>query len=369
MEAQQGNSDRGDDAAAGRGPQVRDGSGSPPSQDSGRGEVVVYEAPDGAVRFDVRLEHETVWLTQRQMAELFGRDRSVVAKHVANVFAEAELDPAATCAHFARVRSEGRRTVERRVDHYSLDVVISVGYRVKSRRGTQFRIWAGSVLREHLLRGFTLNERRLSRAGVDDLQQAVDLLARTLSTHGLVSDEGRALLDLVRDFSRSWSLLHEFDEGRLGPAPARPVAPRPLPDIGEVRGSIARLGDSLRARGEAGPLFGREAGDGLARILGALEQTAAGRRLYPSAQLRSAQLLYFLVKDHPFVDGNKRIGAFLFLDQLRRHGLLYAGDGRARLQDTALVALTLLLAESAPVQRELMVRLSLRMLEASSAPP
>jgi len=155
-----------------------------------RGEVVVYEAPDGEIRVDVRLERETVWLTQQQMAELFGRERSVVTKHIRNAFKEGELDPGATSAKFAQVRSEGERRVSREVDHYNLDVIISVGYRVKSLRGTQFRIWAATTLRDHLLRGYTLNERRLRARGFGEIEQAVGLLARTLTSRALVTDEG-----------------------------------------------------------------------------------------------------------------------------------------------------------------------------------
>lgn len=156
------------------------------------GEVIVYQVPDGQVRVDVRLERETVWLTQQQMADLFGRERSVVTKHIRNAFQEGELDPGATSAKFAQVRTEGGRAVSREVDHYNLDVIISVGYRVKSLQGTQFRIWATDTLRDHLLRGYTLNERRLRERGVTEIQQAVGLLARTLTTHALVTDEGRA---------------------------------------------------------------------------------------------------------------------------------------------------------------------------------
>jgi hypothetical protein len=160
------------------------------------GEVIVYKSPDGQVQVDVRLEQETVWLTQRQMAELFGRERSVVAKHVANAYREGELSPRATRAKYAQVQNEGDRNVTREVDHYNLDVVISVDYRVKSRRGTQFRIWATRTLREHLLRGYTLNERRLRETGLAEMEAAVSLLANTLTRHAVVTDEGRAVLDI-----------------------------------------------------------------------------------------------------------------------------------------------------------------------------
>lgn len=167
------------------------------------GDIVVYEAPDGEVRVDVRLERETVWLTQQQMADLFGRERSVVTKHIRNAYREGELDAGATSAKFAQVQFEGNRTVTRDVDHYSLDVIISVGYRVKSLRGTQFRIWATRTLQEHPVRGYTINERQLAQRGPGEIEQAVGLLARTLTAHALVTDEGRAVLDVVRRYARS----------------------------------------------------------------------------------------------------------------------------------------------------------------------
>lgn len=327
------------------------------------GEVVVYQAPDGLVRVDVRLERETVWLTQQQMADLFGRERSVVTKHIRNAFQEGELDPGATSARFAQVRIEGGRTVSREVDHYSLDVIISVGYRVKSLRGTQFRIWATNTLREHLLRGYTLNERRLRERGLGEIEQAVGLLARTLTAHALITDEGRAVLDVVQRYTRSWRLLLEYDEGRLAEAPERAVAPTAALSLDDARAAVASLRSDLARRGEAGTLLGQERGDGLAGILGAIEQTFGGEPLYPSVQVRAAHVLYFVIKDHPFSDGNKRIGTLLFLEYLRRNGLLLRADGSPRLADNAMVALALLIAESDPAQKELMIRLVLNLLE------
>jgi hypothetical protein len=328
-----------------------------------RGEVVVYEAPDGEVRVDVRLERETVWLTQQQMAELFGRERSVVTKHIRNAFKEAELDPLATSAKFAQVRIEGDRTISREVDHYNLDVILTVGYRVNSKRGTQFRIWATRTLRRHLLDGFTLNERRLRERGLGDLEQTVALLARTLTSSDLVTDQGRAVLDVVQRYTRTWRLLLEYDEERLAQAPAQAVTPGTPIALAEARAAAADLRADLLRRGEAGDLFGRERGDGLAAILGALEQTFDGAPLYPSAQVRAAHLLYFVIKDHPFSDGNKRIGTLLFLEHLRRNGLLTDPKGQPRLGDNAMVALALLIAESDPLQKDLIVRLVLALLE------
>lgn len=323
------------------------------------GEIIVYEAPDGEVRVDVRLERETVWLTQEQMSQLFERERSVITKHVRNVFKEGELEPKAVCAKFAHTAADGKTY---QVDHYNLDVIISVGYRVISKRGTQFRIWATRTLREHLLRGYTLHEQRLRERGLGEIEQAVGLLARTLTTHALVTDEGRALLEVIQRYARAWRLLLEYDEERLAGTPTRPVTPTATLPLDDARAAAASLRQDLTTRREAGALFGQERGEGLAAILGSIEQTFDGQPLYPSVQARAAHLLYFVIKDHPFGDGNKRIGTLLFLEYLRRNGLLTRADGSPRLADNAMVALALLLAESEPSHKDLMIRLVLNLL-------
>jgi prophage maintenance system killer protein len=327
---------------------------------NGGGEVVLYEAPDGQIRLDVRLEQDTVWLTQAQMAELFGRERSVITKHVGSVFRERELEAKSVCANFAHTAEDGKTY---QVDHYNLDVVISVGYRVKSKRGTQFRIWATRTLKDHLLRGYTLNEKRLREKGLGEIEQAVGLLARTLTQHALVTDEGRAVLEVVQQYTRAWRLLLEYDEGRLPEKPTHPLKPTSDLSLETARGAIARLRDSLASRGEATALFGQERSDQLHGILGAVEQTFGGEPLYPTVQARAAHLLYFVIKDHPFADGNKRIGTLLFLEYLRRNRMLTRPDGSPRLADNAMVALALLVAESEPAQKDLMIRLILNLLE------
>jgi prophage maintenance system killer protein len=321
------------------------------------GEVVIYQAPDGEIRVDVRLGRATVWLSLNQIAELFDRERSVVTKHVRNLFSEGELDMESNVQNLHIAGSD------KPVRFYNLDVIISVGYRVNSRRGTQFRIWATRTLREHLLRGYTLNERRLRERGLDEIEQAVGLLARTLTTHALVTDEGRAVLEIVQQYTRAWRLLLEYDGEKLSAAPNRPVVPAVSLLLQDARSAVESLRETLAGRGEAGTFFGQERGDALAGLLGAIEQTFASAPLYPSAQARAAHLLYFVIKDHPFGDGNKRIGSLLFLDYLRRNGLLLRSDGRLRLADNAMVALALLIAESNPGQKELMIRLVLNLIE------
>jgi len=324
------------------------------------GEILVYQAADGEVRVDVRLEHETVWLSLTQMAELFGRDKSVISRHLHHVFRSGELEREAVVAKNATTAADGKTY---QVEFFNLDAILSVGYRVNSKLGTQFRIWATRTLRDHLLRGYTVNERRLAERGLGEIEQAVGLLARTLAAHALVTDEGQAVLDVVKRYTRSWRLLLEYDEQRLAERPAKPVAPASSLSLEEARAAAASLRDDLASRGESGRLFGHERGDALAGILGAIEQTFGGERLYPSAQDRAAHLLYFVIKDHPFGDGNKRIGTLLFLEYLRRNDLLLRANGAPRLADNAMVALALLIAESEPSQKELMIRLVLNLLE------
>jgi prophage maintenance system killer protein len=242
-------------------------------------------------------------------------------------------------------------------------VIISVGYRVKSPRGTQFRIWATQVLRQHLIQGYSLHQRRLQERGLGELQQALALMARTLSSRGLVSDEGQAVLEVVQRYSRAWRWLLAYDEDRLAPATAEPDGVPEALGLAEAQRAIDTLRRDLARCGEATPLFGQENRQALAGILGAIEQTFDGQPLYPTAQLRAAHLLYFVIKDHPFADGNKRIGTLLFLEFLRRNQLLLLPDGQPRIADNGMAALALLIAESAPQQKDLIIRLVMALLE------
>ena len=323
----------------------------PPVKATG-GEVVFYRSPDGGVRLEVPLARETVWLTQQQMAALFQRERSVITKHINNVFKEGELDLKATCAKFAQVQSEGARTVKRDVDHFNLDVVISVGYRVKSKRGTQFRIWATQVLRDHLLKGYSVNQRRLA-----ELQQTVRLVATMAERRDLSGDEATALLQVVGEYSRALDLLDDYDHQRVPALKAGNKARYTL-TYEEAVGIVERLrekfGDST--------LFGREKDDSLHSSLNAISQTFGGQDLYPTIEAKAAHLLYFLVKNHPFVDGNKRIGAALFLWYLERNGVLTTTSGERLISDATLVAMTLMIAESHPEEKEVLVRIVMHLL-------
>jgi Virulence protein RhuM family len=246
------------------------------SSGNGGGEVVIYEAPDGQISLDVHLEHETVWLTQAQMAELFDKNVRTISEHVRNIFKEKELDKSSVIRNF-RITARDGKTYD--TQFYSLDAIISVGYRVKSKRGTQFRIWATRTLKDHLLRGYTLNEKRLRERGLGEIEQAVGLLARTLTQNALVTDEGRAALEVVQQYTRAWKLLLEYDEGRLAETPVNPLKPAADLSLDDARTIIARLRETLAQRGEATNLFGAERGDQLHGILGAIDQTFGGEPL------------------------------------------------------------------------------------------
>ena len=300
----------------------------------------------------VSIDKETVWLTQEQMGHLFERERSVITKHIRNVFAEGELARESVCAKFAHTAADGKTY---QVDYYNLDVIISVGYRVKSRRGVQFRQWATRTLKEHLVQGYTLNQRRLSERGIE-FEQALALLSRTLAKQQLVNADGAAVLAVIADYARSWSLLQAYDEQSLSGQTGQQSGMRTL-HFDEVLSAVAQLKAALIAKGEATALFGQLRGDGLASSIATIEQGFGDELFYPNVASRAAHLLYFVIKNHPLSDGNKRTGSFLFLWYLQLNQHLLAKPVAQLINDNTLVALALLVAESAPDQKALMVRL------------
>lgn len=316
------------------------------------GEVVLYQSPDGTVALDVRLDGETVWLTQEQMSRLFGRERSVITKHVRNVFKEGELDEESN-VHFLHIAGS-----DKPVGFYNLDVIISVGYRVKSQQGIRFRQWATGVLREHLVRGYTLHRQRFEQNAAE-LEAALALVRKAAAGEALTTDQGRGLVDVIARYTQTFLLLQRYDEGLL--VEPKGSADGVLPSVHEARAAIARLKADLMARGEASDLFGRERDEGLAAVLGNLDQSVLGAPAYPTVESKASHLLYFVIKNHPFADGNKRIGSFLFVDFLNRNGRLFR-DGEAVINDVGLAALALLVAESAPKDKDVMIRLVMNML-------
>ena len=272
------------------------------------GKIELYETPGGEVRVDVRLDEETVWLTQRQMAQVFRTSTDNVSLHLKNIFSDNELEESATTEDFSVVQAEGNRRVQRTLKHYNLDAIISVGYRINSKQGVRFRQWATSILRDHLAHGFTLNKRRLAERGLREARESLDLLSRTLQNQALVDSTGQAVLELITGYADTWRLLLEYDEDRLKTPPGtRPSAG--VLDHDSAMGAIAEFKRDLMGRNEASYLFGSPRGDALAAILGSIEQTMFGESLYRSREEKAAHLLYFIVKDHPVTDGNKRIGS------------------------------------------------------------
>lgn len=315
--------------------------------------ISIYEGASGDI--EVRVERETVWLNQAQLATLFGRERSVVAKHLRNVFGDGELDAESVCAKFAQTGNDGKTY---QVDHYNLDAIISVGYRVKSTEGVRFRQWATRLLKEHLVRGYTLNRQRFEQ-NARELEAALALVHKTASGDALNSDQGRGLVEVITRYTRTFLLLQRYDEGLL--TEPKGVTGGALPSVAETRDGIAILKTELMARGEATPLFGQEREEGLAAILGNLAQSVFGEPAYPSIESKAAHLLYFVVKNHPFSDGNKRIGSLLFVDFLHRNARLFR-DGEPVMNDVGLAALALLVAESDPKDKEVIIRLVMNML-------
>jgi prophage maintenance system killer protein len=318
---------------------------------TGLGEIVLYRAADGGPALDVRLEQETVWLSQAQLVDLFQRDQSVISRHLRNVFKEGELPEE---SNMQKMHIAGS---DKPVVFYNLDVIISVGYRVKSLRGTQFRIWATNVLRQHLVQGYTVHAQRLK-----ELNQAVRLVADVAHRRTLSGDEATALLEVVADYAYALEVLDDYDHQRvrLGEVSAGPVAAL---DLDEARQVIVRMGERFGATG----LFGREKDEGLEGSLAAVMQSFGGQEMYPSLEEKAAHLLYFLVKNHHFVDGNKRIAAALFLWFLQKNQALYRADGGKRIADNALVAMTLLIAESRPDEKNVLTRVVVNLINRQNA--
>ncbi|QSR34195.1 hypothetical protein CFI10_04200 [Marinobacterium iners] len=315
-------------------------------------QVHLFTSQDGQAQLEVALEQETVWLSQAQMCELFGRERSVITKHIRNVFNEGELERDSVCANFAHTAADGKSY---QVDYFNLDVIISVGYRVKSQRGVQFRKWATNLLKQYLVQGYTLNQKRLAERGVE-FEQAVALLSRTLSNQQLIAPSGEAVVQVISDYARSWSLLQGYDEQSLSDVGVRQDSMQLLA-LDDVLAAIAALKQTLIAKGEATELFGKLRGEGLASALATIEQGFGDELFYPNVASRAAHLLYFVIKNHPLADGNKRSGSFLFLWYLRLNQHLLARPVEHLINDNTLVALALLVAESLPDQKELIIRL------------
>lgn len=321
--------------------------------------IAIYETADGAIFTEVRLEGESLWLSLQQIADLFGRDKSQISRHLKNIFATGELDKKSVVVENATTAADGKTY---QVSYYNLDAIISVGYRVNSVEGTRFRIWASRILKDHLVQGYTLNQQRLAQQqeNIRQLERTLSLFQQNLIEQASLP-EARGLVNVIAGYARTFVLLNQFDSERL-----------PLGDFAttihyeiredEALAGIAALKADMLGRGEASELFGNQKDDSFAGILGNILQSFAGEYLYPSIEEQAAHLLYFVIKNHPFSDGNKRIGAFLFIWFLQRNRYHLKSDGELKINDNALAAIALLVAQSDPVQKQLMIHLVMNLI-------
>ena len=313
--------------------------------------IIIYQTEDGQTQIDVRLENETVWLTQAQMAELFQTDRTSIVRHINNIYKVEELDRESTCAKIAQVQIEGKRTVRRNIPYFNLDMIISVGYRVNSKRGVRFRQWANKILKDYLIKGYAVNE-RMRKEQIGELRQLVGMLGRAVQSQPLLStDETNALFEVVTDYTYALDTLDNYDYERLTiekTTKEEPFHATYENAMEEIRRLREKFGGSV--------LFGNEKDDSFKSSIGQIYQTFGGEELYPSVEEKAAMLLYLVTKNHSFSDGNKRIAATLFLWFLNNNGILYRKDRTKRLADNTLVALTLMIAESKTEEKDVMVK-------------
>lgn len=320
--------------------------------------IAIYK-PEGSALFEVQVDNETVWLNRKDISALFGRDIKTIGKHIGNVFSEGELDKDSTVAKYATVQREGERDVTREIEHYNLDVVISVGYRVKSHNGTQFRIWANKVLKDYLTKGYSINEKKLERATqqIEEFKRVVAITDKIITNHSLETDETKGLVRILSSYTTALDLLDDYDYQRLE-----------IPDSNnrevvrisytDARKAIDELGKNSEFEG----LFGKEKDDSFKGSLENIYQTIAGEDVYPSIEEKAANLLYFVTKNHSFTDGNKRIAAFLFVWFLDLNNALSDDNFQKRIPEKTLVALTLMIAESNSRDKDTMIKVVVNLL-------
>lgn len=313
---------------------------------------LVFQSQDGDVHMGVAVQDESVWLNLNQMAELFHRDKSVVWRHIRNVFEQEELDKDSVVAFFATTGSDGKTY---QVEYFNLDMIISVGYRVNSKRGSEFRRWASKILKQYLLEGYAINQKHLQETGLKEITAALDLLQRSLRVTGNISDIGEKALEIIQQYAKSWHLLLAYDENRLLSPSVKSIDCKIT--LEELEVAMGALKAQLMQQNEASPLFGQSGHKSMEGIFGNIHQTFNDTLLYPSVIERAAHLFYFVIKDHPFVDGNKRIASFVLLLYLRQHDVK-----TDVLTNEALVALALLVAQSNPSDKEIILKLVLNLI-------
>ena len=321
--------------------------------------IVIYEDANGEIKLDVSLENDTLWLSQKQLEVLCDRDKSVISRHIKNIFKDEELDKNSVVAKNATTATDGKIY---QVEYYNLDMIISLGYRVNSKRATSFRVWATKILKDYIINGYSINNKRLQQKGLKELNETISLLKNTISNAQIELNEAKGLLDVILNYSRTWTLLQGYDEDSLKIDFVSKEAKFIL-DSDEAKNYIAQLKDELIKKGEAKELFGREKAVEFEGILRNIYQTFGGIDLLESVEEKAANLLYYIIKGHPFNDGNKRIGAFMFILFLSKNNMLYKSNGELKINDNALVALSLMTAKSDPKQKDTIINLIVNILQ------
>jgi prophage maintenance system killer protein len=321
--------------------------------------IEIFKSEDGKTEVQVSLANETVWLSQKQLAQLFDKDTDTIGLHLKNIYNSEELEEISTTEEFSVVQMEGKRNVTRVIKCYNLDAIISVGYRVNSKRGTQFRIWANKILKDYLVKGYSVNEKRLTQQNelLKELRESVKILGNVLKYKELSNDESVGLLKIISDYAYALDILDQYDYQSLkvhatsGKEIFRLTYEEAIKQI-ELAKKYYRNSD----------LFGNEKDESFKSSISTIYQTFDGKDLYPTVEEKAANLLYFITKNHSFTDGNKRIAAFLFLYFMERNGILYDENGRKRIADNALVALTLMIAVSRPEEKDIMVKVAVNLI-------
>lgn len=319
-------------------------------------ELIKFKSIDGQTSLEVSLEDETVWLTQKQMGNLFDKSVKTINEHIKNIFKEKELEENSVTRKFRISGSDGKTY---NTNHYTLDVIISVGYRVKSKRGTEFRRWANTVLKEYLIKGYAINENRYKEK-VSDMQKAIELLNSTINNQIETLDEAKSLIKVINDYAYALTILDEYDLQTISIKNSTKKRASQI-DYDEAMDIINNMRDEFTS-----PLFGNEKDDSFKSALGAIFQTAFGEEVYPSIEEKSANLLYFIIKNHAFTDGNKRIAAAIFIYFMHKNRILYNQNGAKKLADNALVALTLMIAESKPDERDTIIKVVVNLINSNN---
>ena len=318
-----------------------------------KNKIAIYKPKKGEAKLRVHFDGENVWLRQKEIADLFGKDRSVITKHINQIFKDKEIDKKSN-VHFLHIAKS-----DKPVAFYSLDVILAVGYRTNSSKAIHFRQWATKILKRYLLQGYAVNQKRLTEQRnlrLSDLERTVALFKDLIEKKQLANDETSGLLKVITDYANVWALLEKFDKKEITAGRGK-IAKADIFDYSEAKNLIAKLKSKLTQKKEASQFFAVERDEGLGGIIGNVNQEIAGKPVYPTIEEKASHLLYFIIKDHVFIDGNKRVAAFLFILFLTRNNYLFNKKGERKINDSALVAITLLIAESKMQDKDIMVKL------------